>query len=388
MTTFTFTDDYDEYGCPLARSAWPFPGAGTSRSATGAGEPYLGTRTSTTYAQRDDDGHYIVDRVARTTTHEILNDGSAALLDLLDDVRESATPLAVTGQSVNHYDGDAFEGLPCGQLGEFGALVRTETLMFTEALLEEAYRSDDGRPCAPYRDPSATVPDEYPAGFLAGLLDRAGYTFHAGDADHERGYFCRSLRCRYDVHDAVRGRGLVTVNRDPLGRDATLHHDRFGLLPEGVDDAVGLPSRSVNDYRVCQPRLVTDPNGNRTAFTFTPLGMLESITAAGPDSQLPAEPDTLFDYDLLSFTADGRPTSVRTVRRAYHAGDPEAPADERDATLESVEYIDGFGRVVQSREQADDAGYGDPVRTQVLPTDSSAGAPIVPTRRTRALASW
>ena len=47
------------------------------------------------------------------------------------------------GQSLNYYDGDAFEGLPLRELGDFGALVRTETLVLTEAILQEAYRSGE-----------------------------------------------------------------------------------------------------------------------------------------------------------------------------------------------------------------------------------------------------
>ena len=43
----------------------------------------------------------------------------------------------VIGQTLNFYDGDAFTGLPFGEVGDYGALVRTESLVLT-----------DGRSCA------------------------------------------------------------------------------------------------------------------------------------------------------------------------------------------------------------------------------------------------
>ena len=41
-----------------------------------------------------------------------------------------------------------FGGLPFGQLGDFGALVRTESLVLTEDILRDAYR-DPTNPSAP-----------------------------------------------------------------------------------------------------------------------------------------------------------------------------------------------------------------------------------------------
>ena len=35
------------------------------------------------------------------------------------------------------------------------------------------------------------------------------------------------------------------------------------------------------DYRVLQPKEVTDPNGNTSRFTFSPLGLLESSFIRG-----------------------------------------------------------------------------------------------------------
>src|SRR5262249_33306182 len=75
MTTFTFTGEYDQYGRVHSQISIAVPrgrqyGKAIS-SSSGAPEPYLATHILTDYAQRDDEQHYIVDRVARTTTYEI-----------------------------------------------------------------------------------------------------------------------------------------------------------------------------------------------------------------------------------------------------------------------------------------------------------------------------
>ena len=68
-------------------------------------------------------------------------------------------------------------------------------------------------------------------------------------------------------------RGLPVTMRDPLGNDTTIAYDRpYHLLPVQVTDAVGLTTSAEYDYRVLQPRMVTDANGNRRAVTLQPLG--------------------------------------------------------------------------------------------------------------------
>ncbi|MGL5908738.1 MAG: hypothetical protein ACRCZP_01975, partial [Phycicoccus sp.] len=141
-------------------------------------------------------------------------------------------------------------------------------------------------------------------------------------------------------------------------------YDRFALLPVEVADPAGLVTRAEHDYRVLGPREVTDPNGNVSAFGYTPLGLVERTATLGKAGV--AEGDTLeaprarFEYDLHAYAERGQPVSVRTVRRVHRAGDTDVPDGERDAVIESVEFSDGFGRVVQARAQADDVAFGAP----------------------------
>jgi hypothetical protein len=139
MTQFSFSSDYDPYGQLRRQLSLAVFRGRDYRVAAPPGELYLGTVTITDYAQRDDDTHYMVDRVARTTAFEIRNDGGPSLFELRDAVVAGTADLSLIGQSFSFYDGDAFEGLPFGGLGEFGAVTRSESLVLTEAILEEVY---------------------------------------------------------------------------------------------------------------------------------------------------------------------------------------------------------------------------------------------------------
>jgi YD repeat-containing protein len=197
----------------------------------------------------------------------------------------------------------------------------------------------------------------------------AGYAFQAGGADsaYARGYFVATERRRYDCQDSPggEGRGLLLATRDPLGREATINYDDYDLLPMEVTDPAGLTTGASYDYRVFQPREVIDPNGARSAFTFTPLGLLASGAVMGKVGEnagdTPQAPGSQLVYDFLAFAERGRPVYVRAIRRAHHINDTDVPLPERDETIETVEYSDGFGRLIQTRTQAEDIAFGDPI---------------------------
>ncbi|SHF57127.1 RHS repeat-associated core domain-containing protein [Fodinibius roseus] len=367
MTKVTFTEDYDEFGQSRRQTKIACPRGWRSPDAT-PGEPFLATRTTTEYAQRIDvDANiYIADRVSKTTTYEIENDGSQPLLELKAlPVNDSA--LNVIGQKIHFYDGEAFEGLKLGQLGNFGALVRSKSLVLTDAILESAYRDasalpdDNGRPpCFTPGPPEWT--SEYPQKYQEQLPKRAGYIYRDG-SDSAEGYFAVTKQCKYDVQDEANNhpRGLRRAVRDPLGNETTIGYDAFDLLPVKVKDPAGLITKANYDYRTMQPRLVTGPNQNRTAFTFTPLGQLESKAVMGKEGEdtgdTPETPGTRLKYDFRAFIERGEPVSVRTTKRVHHARDTDTENPEE--TIETVEYSDGFGRLLQTRSRGEDVRFGD-----------------------------
>lgn len=133
MTQFAFTGDRDAYGQPRQQLAIAVPrGRDPAQTLNAPVDAFLATYATTEYAQRDDAEAYMVDRVARTTSHEVLNDGKPGVLDLRDAV-----------------------------LGDRGRCGSSNTRApSTTATPSSACRSRNsaasGRPCAPKPSPSRT----------------------------------------------------------------------------------------------------------------------------------------------------------------------------------------------------------------------------------------
>jgi hypothetical protein len=277
---FTETNDYDPFGHVLRSTRIACP-RGWRTMQDKPGQPYLATRTRTKLAQPLDTATHIVNRVARATSYELKNAGMLSIQELRF-LPDNDPSIIVIGQAYHYYDGPAFVGLPLGQVGSFGALVRTETLVLTEPLLHKVYKTHNSVTSPPEEPPYLARSDkppwtsDYAAELRALLPPLAGFEFHLGgpDADDSRGYFAQAERCQYDFQDARLGgvtRGLRNIQRDPLGNDTSIAYDRFQLLPVKVTNAAHLSTSAQYDYRVLQPTKLTDINANTSLFSFTPL---------------------------------------------------------------------------------------------------------------------
>ena len=186
--------------------------------------------------------------------------------------------------------------------------------------------------------------------------------------------------------------------RDPFGHTTVVSYDRYNLLvaqtrdplgnmiTAGERDASGQLTTDGNNYRVLAPRLVSDPNRNRTAVTFDTLGRVSGTAAMGkPEEHLgdsledfdpdpePAVVDAYFAdpfanahellgqattrmlYDLDAYRRtrgepQPQPTGVAVLARETHVSDL-AP-DQHTKIQRSFSYSDGFGRVIQRKGQA------------------------------------
>jgi RHS repeat-associated protein len=389
MTRFSFTEDYDEFGQPQKETQIACP-RGWRTLDDAPSEPYLATQSLTLFAAPPDGADaYIRDRVAKATTFDVVRlpgEENAALPPLLQFKQEAddGVRVKVISQIINFYDGEAFVGLANGEVGEHGAVVRSESLVLTEEILREAYADavTDSPEIPPYLNPDgppAWTP-EYPQEFrdnIEALPGLAGFTFHARDEIHERGYFASSARNKFDFQESggSNAKGLLLTVRDAVGddplpgehgnRDTDIGYDEFDLLPVEVTDPAKLTIVAKYDGRVMQPHLITDPNGNESEFTFTPLGLLREIFVRGKTSTEgdQARPSTRFEYDFMAFEKsppdEPRPISVRTIQHEHHDTEVDVALPERDATIESVEFTDGFGRLLQARGQGEDVLFGD-----------------------------
>lgn len=407
LTQLAFTGSYEAYGQPRSQIDIAVPRGRDYVNALPEGSAeigkYLATHIVTTYAQRDDAEAYIVDRVARTTTYEIPNDGRDELFTFVRTIEKLTLDLPdnVVAETLNFYDGPALVGLAFSEIGDYGALVRSENLILTRSLLEEAYGSGNtllestGEP--PYLTTNGPLnwSSDYPLEFRTRLPVMAGFSSQPAGATSEftPGYFSATERRRYDFHGTSgKGRGLVKQQRDPLGHERLISYDApYNLLPVEtrhiVDPALPPARRSLvttaaYSYRAMQPRRFTDPNGNRIDLAYSPLGLLtESWIKGKDDPQRPEgdwiKPSVKLEYDFRAFQDRAEPTFVRTIRRIHHDTETGVPQPERDRTVESREYTDGFGRLLQIRTQGDEIRFGDATLgggDEVLPPRQAAGS--------------
>lgn len=414
LTQSAFTDyrdengDFDAYGRPHRQTQIACP-RGWSGLADHPGEDYLATFARTDYLTRDDTDHFMVDRVARSTSFEIQTTTGKTLAEVRALVADR-TKLECIGQTVNLYDGEEY-----GVIGDHGALTQTESLAFSSQILDEAY----GSAIPPYLDPAgASWSPEYPSGFQS-IQPLVGHIYHdpsqPRQAHYQTGYFIRTQR-------KIGPRGLVEEQSDPLGNRTTIGYDRFDLLPETVTDARNLQTLAEHNYRVMQPGMITDPNGNRTVVAYSPIGLPSSLAVVGKERAGQGDrrkegdsatntrhvdyPSTRFEYGLRAyFNTEHRPPDerdpifVRTFKRQEHFWDvitsenkrraangqpalSEAgidalfPRDELETHSERFiqvrEYSDGFGRLLQTRTQGEEERFGDDLfGNGVLPADQA-----------------
>jgi RHS repeat-associated protein len=180
---------------------------------------------------------------------------------------------------------------------------------------------------------------------------------------------------------------------DPFGSTNRVDYDAYDLKVTTIQDAVGNTIAAVSDYRVLQPTLLTDANGNRSQVAFDAIGLVVGTAIQGKDDTVgdslagfnpdptQAEIDGFMDaddphpiavnllqgattrivYDLDRFrrtqqeqpahAASWLPAYAATVHRETHLSDP-LPADGLRLQV-SFSYSDGFGREIQKKIQAE-----------------------------------
>lgn len=365
MTHFSFTDAYDAFGQPTEQVEIACPrGWRNVNDRIPANSPFLASHSQTAFAYSNSETPYIKDRAARTRSFELKHQGDKRVMELKNEVANPSA-LELIAETLNYYDGEAFIGLPLGDMGPFGVVVRVENIVLTEDVVQQAYGpSDIPTYLVPGTPPNWTA--DYPTLFRDQTPALAGFTFYDGTGPESRGYFTAQDCARFDFHDDPNGRGLPLVRKDHHGMDTVIAYDTFDLLPVVITDPAGLSRRAVIDYRVLKPFIAIDNNDNRTQIAFTPLGFVESIAVMGKDGEgigdTVAVPSKRLEYNFLSFQnspVDARqPVHVVTFQREYHVLDENVPDDLKDNTIINVVYSDGFGRSIQTRKQSDDVRFG------------------------------
>jgi RHS repeat-associated protein len=174
--------------------------------------------------------------------------------------------------------------------------------------------------------------------------------------------------------------------RDPFGTITTIRYDRYDLAVLETEDALHNKVTVLNDYRVLQPYLMTDPNGNHSQVAFDALGLVVGTAVIGKNGegdsltgfvtdleeatvlahlQAPlANPHALLQqattrlvYDLFAYVRSEtahqplQPAVVYTLARETHVSD--LAINQLSKIQHSFSYSDGFGREIQKKIQAE-----------------------------------
>lgn len=285
--------------------------------------------------------------------------------------------------------GNSGDLLAFGQGGALALPGESYKLAFTPGLLDAIYqrKNSDGTV-------EKLLPPELRTEVLPGRKgDEGGYRDLGGDGywwiPSGRIFYHRNPPATPDDELAEASVHFFLARRfeDPFGSN-TLVDYAHDLLLSGTQDALQNTVSAENDYRVLQPRLVTDPNGNRSGVAFDALGMVVGTTVMGkehepdgkpkgdsldgfiadltqkqidnflnaPDPHVPAtdllgKATTRIIYDLDTFTRNKQPAFTATLARETHVSDLKE--GQQPKVQISFSYSDGFGREIQKKIQAE-----------------------------------
>lgn len=195
---------------------------------------------------------------------------------------------------------------------------------------------------------------------------------------------------------------------DPFGNNTIIYYDsnendpakNYNLLLIETQDALGNCITAENDYRVLQPKLITDPNGNRSAAAFDAFDMVVGTAVMGkvqePDGKpkgdildgfkaditlselqafvsdpLDTAPNLLSSatsriiYDVDRFLRCDQPIFAATLTREMHQSDS---GGDKSPIQISVTYSDGFGREIQTKIQAEPGDAPQRGSDEILPS--------------------
>lgn len=245
------------------------------------------------------------------TGYEYAQNEAAWIVDRISRVAEQTDgPTgAFVSERRNFYDGDAFVGLPLGQVGARGNLHRTEAVISADpvpALAERSYLRGDPRDPAGVVDELRQRFDEYGNVVVTldadAVLDKNGQPDGAG---HER-------RVEYD--DALHA--FATAETIVVG----------GGGPD-------LITRATHDYGFATTTSVTDFNGHVTEYRFDTFGRLEREILPGDD---PEHPTKRYVYDWTAPVS-----SLTTIAHTNQGDSPD---------VVTARFMDGLGRPLASHE--------------------------------------
>ena len=283
---------------------------------------------------------------------EELQEKVAAASDGFHDIRyddleaTAATDAVPYRRVIEHartlYRRDNLQGLlPIKQLEPKALPGESYKLAFTPGLLTNVYQRE--RAGLPLEN---LLPDRDRGSVLGGRnADQGGYV----DLDGDGHWWIPSGRIFFhpdtaaaaamELTEAINSFFLPRRVEDPFQKNSTVAYDANKLLPVTATDARENTVTAKNDYRVLQPKRLTDPNGNSTEAAFDALGLVAGTAILGKAGELG---DSLqgFEPDLTGAQIDA----------FFNAADPHtlAPGLLKNATTRIIYDVDRFRASAQA----------------------------------------
>jgi RHS repeat-associated protein len=277
------------------------------------------------------------------------------------------------------YRRDDLSGLlPFGELHALGLPGESYKLAFTPGLLTLVFQRD-GQTLLP--DPTAVLSGQAgnQGGYLQSQTLKADGRFPVSDPDDHwwipsgQSFFTANPadNAAAELAHARQHFFLTRRYRDPFGQDVFVDFDAEDLLMVETRDGLGnRVTVRVNDYRVLQPRLVSDPNRNQTAVALDVLGTVVGTAIMGKPLPSPVEGDS-----LTGFVADLPQAQLDAF---FDAPEPHASAQAllQDATTRIVYDFDRFRRTQQANPN--DPTQWQPACAATLARETHVSAPLPP----------
>jgi RHS repeat-associated protein len=145
--------------------------------------------------------------------------------------------------------------------------------------------------------------------------------------------------------------GNLRTFQDPTGYRLQYSYDSTAQThTTRVDDlSFGYASTAAYDLRFGTIAASTDANGQQESLSYDTFGRL--CTVKGPDDQTATEPTIAFNYGIVPSSCPNAPSpgatfpayAVTRHKDVQHAGDP----------IDTVTFVDGLGRVIQTKKDID-----------------------------------
>jgi hypothetical protein len=125
-----------------------------------------------------------------------------------------------------------------------------------------------------------------------------------------------------------------------------MQYDGYKLFATTTTNALGHVTTAQHDYRVLQPKQITDPNGNHQRAQYNTLGLLAAQAVAGKNGEGDTlqNPTTQYQYNFDNFRNNQLPVYVHVKQRTQHA---------TENFMESYVYSNGTGNAVMTKTQAE-----------------------------------